>query len=86
MSDAGKIRKSLFKLAQDSVAASGVDLTEDMMCIDAGLDSLDLIELSYEIENQYQVDIDPAKMAIVDQTIGQLLDTLTEMIQAKPVN
>lgn len=86
MSNDGKIRKSLFKLAQNSVAPSGVELKEDMMCVDAGLDSLDLIEFSYEIENQYQVDIDPAKMAIVDQTIGQLLDTLTEMIQAKPVN
>lgn len=81
-----KIQDTIFKLAQSKVVSPDIVLTKDMPCVDAEIDSLDLIEISYEVEELYEVDIDPANMAFTDQTIGDLVDTLCDIILAGKKN
>jgi acyl carrier protein len=50
------------------------EITREMLLPDLGLDSLDIVELQMEFENEFKVEIPDPQNAI--ETVGDLIDHL----------
>lgn len=75
------VKDVLFSFAKARAQANDISLNEAMTCDEASLDSLDLLEISYEIEDVFDIVIDPAEMGDLNQTIGQFIEKIETQIQ-----
>lgn len=58
-----------------------VDLTEDSSLVnDAGLDSLDIVDLSAMIEEEYDISISDDEYGIFKETIADVADLITSKL------
>lgn len=58
-----------------------VDLTEDSSLVnDAGLDSLDIINLSAMIEEEYNISISDAEYGVFKETVADVADLITSKL------
>ena len=58
-----------------------VDLTEDSSLVnDAGLDSLDIVDLSAMIEEKYDISISDAEYGVFKETVADVADLITSKL------
>lgn len=58
-----------------------VDLTEDSSLVnDAGLDSLDIVDLSAMIEEEYNISISDAEYGVFKETVADVADLITSKL------
>lgn len=58
-----------------------VDLTEDSSLVnDAGLDSLDIVNLSAMIEEEYNISISDAEYGVFKETVADVADLITSKL------
>lgn len=58
-----------------------VDLTEDSSLVnDAGLDSLDIVDLSAMIEEEYNISISDAEYGVFKETVADIADLITSKL------
>lgn len=69
----------LLKQLKTAVPAS--DLTDDRSIEDLGLSSLNLVNLMYELEDCFSIDLDPEEMLSIG-TVGELVLSLEHKVAA----
>ena len=63
--------------------APGVEIDISTKLVDAGLDSLDVIELAYDVEDKFRIQLPPLAGQITDVTFLDLYRLVEEKLAAR---
>jgi acyl carrier protein len=77
-----EIEQALLRLLAKQKEFEEGALTRDTVLADAGIDSLDTLEILFAIEEEFRVSI-PDERARAVKTFGDLVDLLADLLQNK---
>jgi acyl carrier protein len=75
--------ETLTKILTEKFSVPEEKIRPEATLADLGLDSLDLIEVLFEVEDAFKISVPQDASAIRASTIQELLDTVTQLVETQ---
>lgn len=78
------IAEELKSILTEKFSVPEEKIKSDALLTDLGLDSLDVIEVLFEVEDKFGIRVPQEGAALRAATIQELLDTITQLVEQQP--